>query len=240
MSASRDLYSNYKTLVVDDSQEAVDLITLMLQGVGMRVVTATSGRDALRATYQHRPDAILLDIMMPEMDGFTTGQRLREISDAPIIMVTAKDQIEDMLRAFELGADDYVVKPFEKRELIARIYACIRRAHNAAQQDGLIILSNGDLVVDPARFRALVYQREVRLTRTEFDLLLYLAKNRDRVLTHEMILAAVWGDDADVRKDTLKQFMFTLRAKIEPDPRRPRWLVTEHGVGYSLISTSRS
>jgi two-component system KDP operon response regulator KdpE len=227
-----------KVLVVDDNQDHIDLLRMILERAGMRVIEANSGLEALRATFNHHPDVILLDIMMPGMDGFTTSQRLRELSDTPILIVSAKSQTDDITRAFELGADDYVVKPYEARELLARLQACARRSPNNSntEEESPIMLGNGDLVIDPARHRTTVRQLEIKLTKTEFELLLYLARNRGRVLTHAMIMEAVWGQDAYVSKGTLKQFMLSLRKKIEQDPNSPQWLVNEHGIGYALIA----
>jgi two-component system, OmpR family, KDP operon response regulator KdpE len=225
-----------RVLVVDDSQDQIDALTGILTSKGIDVISANSGLEAIRATFNHRPDAILLDLMMPDMDGFTTSQRLRELTDTPIVVVSSRFHIDDITRAFDAGADDYVTKPFDIRELVARIFACLRRAPAQAPEDGVISLYNGDLVVDPYRHRVMIRQQESKLTRTEFELLHYLAQNRGRVLTHGMILDAVWGQDAYVTKDTLKQFILSLRKKIETNPNNPQWLVTEHGVGYALAS----
>jgi two-component system KDP operon response regulator KdpE len=225
-----------KILVVDDDPRQVDLLTRVLEGKGLKVLPANTGLEAIRATFNHRPDAILLDLTMPDMDGFATSQRLRELTDTPIVVVSARTDIDDITRAFEAGADDYVSKPFDIRELVARIFACLRRAVGPTPDEGVISLYNGDLVVDTFRHRVLIRQNERRLTRTEFELLHYLAQNRGRVLTHSMILDAVWGQEAYVTKDTLKQFILSLRKKIEPNPNKPQWLMTEHGVGYALAS----
>ena len=227
--------NNLKALVVDDTYEAAEVLKVLLERGGARVITAYSGAEALRATFQHRPDVVLLDIMMPEMDGFTTCQRLRELSDVPIIIVSALGQIEDITKALKLGADDYLVKPYDGQELLARVQACLRRAPKKAEAEAFVVLGNGELVIDTDRHRVLVRQHEVRLTKTEFNLLHYLALNRGRVLTYGMILEAVWGNDAEVNWDTLKQFVLSLRKKIERDPRNPRWLVNERGVGYALV-----
>jgi two-component system KDP operon response regulator KdpE len=199
-------------------------------------MTAGSGLQAIRANYDGRPDIILLDLMMPEMDGYTAIQRLRELSDVPILIISAKTQPADIARAFELGADDYITKPYEQWELIARIQAALRRAGSIDNDEEFISLGNGDMVVDLLRHRVMVKQGEVKLTKTEFELLVYLARNRGRVLDHGMILDAVWGTDSEVSKDTLKQFILSLRKKIEEDPVQPRWIVNEHGIGYSLAS----
>jgi DNA-binding response OmpR family regulator len=225
-----------KVLVVDDSPEQVQAVTRLLESKGLQVMSAGTGLEAIRAAFNYRPDVILLDLSMPEMDGFTASQRLRELTDTPILVVSARSHIDDVTRAFDVGADDYLTKPFDARELVARIFACLRRTAAPAQEDGIISLYHGDLVVDPFRHRVLIRQRESKLTRTEFELLHYLAQNRGRVLTHSMILDAVWGQDAYVTKDTLKQFILSLRKKIEPNPTAPEWLVTEHGVGYALAN----
>jgi DNA-binding response OmpR family regulator len=224
-----------KVLIVDDNEDTVKLLRLTLEKAGMAVISANTGLEAIRANYSHRPDLILLDLMMPEMDGYTTTQRLREISDVPILILSAKAQTVDITKAFELGADDYVSKPYDCWELVARIQAAIRRIGSVANdEDEIISLGNGDFVIDLARHRVLIQEREVKLTRTEFELLVYLARNRGRVLKHNMILEEVWGHDTGVGKDTLKQFVLSLRKKIEEDPGEPRWIINEHGVGYSL------
>jgi two-component system KDP operon response regulator KdpE len=225
-----------KVLIVDDDPIQIDVLKRVLEGKGLQTLAATSGLEAIRATFNHRPDVVLLDLTMPDMDGFAATQRLRELTETPIVVVSARTHIDDVTRAFECGADDYLTKPFDVRELVARIFACLRRAAGPAPEEGVISLYNGDLVVDPYRHRVLIRQRESRLTRTEFELLHYLAQNRGRVLTHGMILDAVWGQEAYVTKDTLKQFILSLRKKIEPNPTQPQWLVTEHGVGYALAN----
>jgi DNA-binding response OmpR family regulator len=225
-----------KILVVDDNCEQLELLCRILQGKGLQVLQAGSGLEAIRMTFNHRPDAILMDLSMPDMDGFTASQRLRELTDTPIVVVSARSHIDDITRAFEAGADDYITKPYDARELVARIFACLRRVVGPTAEEGVISLYNGDLVVDTFRHRVLIRQNEQRLTRTEFELLHYLAQNRGRVLTHSMILDAVWGQEAYVTKDTLKQFILSLRKKIEPNPNKPQWLMTEHGVGYALAN----
>jgi DNA-binding response OmpR family regulator len=158
-----------KVLIVDDDPNQVEALSRILAGKGLTVLTACTGLDAIRATFNHRPDVILLDLSMPDMDGFTAAQRLRELTDTPIVVVSARTHIDDVTRAFECGADDYLSKPFDVRELVARLFACLRRAVGPAQEEGVISLYNGDLVVDPYRHRVLIRQNERKLTRTESE-----------------------------------------------------------------------
>jgi two-component system, OmpR family, KDP operon response regulator KdpE len=222
-------------LVVDDDENTVRLLKFTLERAGARVLSATSGPQALRLTFEHRPDVILLDIRMPEMDGLTFCQRLRDLSDVPIIMITALNGSEYVTGAFAVGADDYVLKPFDTAELLARIQVCLRRVSKAPQAEDNLVLGQGALIIDLCRHSVWVRGTEVHLTRTEFDLLVYMARNRRRVLTHSMLMAAIRGDELVVGHDSLKQFIGTLRRKIELDVRHPQWLLSEHGVGYVLV-----
>jgi two-component system KDP operon response regulator KdpE len=222
-------------LVVDDQDNSTAILKLALERYGARVITADSGARALRQTFEHRPDVILLDIAMPEVDGFTVCQRLRDLSDMPIIMLTAYDHPEQVTRAFACGADDYVTKPFELTELTARIQACLRRAPKGTGALDNLVLGQGELIIDLARHRVWVRQQDVHLTKTEFDLLVYLARHHGRVLTHAQLRAAIAIDDSPIAQTSLKQFVSGLRKKIEPYPSSPKWLISEHGVGYSLV-----
>ena len=222
-------------LVVDDDENTLDLLKLALERAGARVLTANLGSQALRQTFEYRPDLVLLDISMPDVDGYTVCQRLRDLSDMPIIMVTAFDAPEYITRAFASGADDYVTKPYDTAELTARIQACLRRAPKDTGSLDTLALGKGELIIDIRRHRVWVRQEDVHLTRTEFDLLLYLARNRGRVLTHAQIRAAIAVEDSPTGQASLKQFVSGLRKKIELDVRNPRWLISEHGVGYALM-----
>ena len=227
--------SSATVLVVDDDEATVRLLSMMLERSGARALPATSGPQALRQAFQYHPDAVLLDINMPGLDGLLVCQRLRDLSDVPIIIVSALSSTEKVTAAFAVGADDFVGKPFEISELLARVQACLRRAPQTAGTQDSLALANGDLVIDLRRHNVWVRQQDIHLTRTEFDLLVYLARNRGRVLTHAMLKSTIWGEESAVGHDSLKQFIGTLRRKIELDPRHPQWLVSEHGVGYSLL-----
>jgi len=222
-------------LVVDDEEATVTLLKLSLERAGARVLPAYSGSQALRQTFDHRPDVVLLDILMPDVDGFTVCQRLRDLSDIPIIMVTAISGTENLTRAFTAGADDYVTKPYDMGELLVRIQACLRRAPSVLEAEDSLVFGKGELIIDLQRHRVWVRQQAIHLTKTEFDLLVYLARNHGRVLTHAMIRTALSIVDSPAGQARLKQFISGLRRKIEADPQNSRWLVSEHGVGYALI-----
>ena len=153
-------------------------------------------------------------------------------------MVTAFAHIDNVTSSFAAGVDDFIGKPFDNGELLARVQACLRRVRNGGEKEDSLILAKGELVIDLRRHNVLVRQHEMHLTRTEFDLLVYMARNRGRILPHSMLKAAIWGDEAAVGHDSLKQFIGALRKKIELDPRKPQWLVSEHGVGYILLLDS--
>jgi len=172
---------------------------------------------------------------MPEMDGFTVCQRLRDLSEVPIIMITAYDDVDNVTNAFAVGVDDFVAKPFDTSELLARVQACLRRVPKNAETDESIVLGKGDLVIDLRRHCIWIRQQTIHLTRTEFELLVYMARNRGRILTHDILKTAIWGDADGIGHDSLKQFIGALRKKIELDARHPQWLVSEHGVGYALL-----
>jgi two-component system KDP operon response regulator KdpE len=223
-----------KVLAVDDDEATLTLLTLMLQSTGAQVFTATSGPQALRLAFDRHPDVVLLDLLMPEMDGLSVCQRLRDLSDMPIIMVTALNDSARVTSAFALGADDYIIKPFETPEFLARIQACLRRGPKSATCDDCLVLGQGELIIDIRRHSVWARQREIHLTRTEFDLLVCMARNRGRVLSHAMLMETIYSTDCADGRDSLKQFICALRRKIESDPRHPQWLVNEHGIGYML------
>src|SRR5258708_1660025 len=198
-------------LVVDDDEDIGQLLKLALERAGTQVALATSGPHALRLAFEHRPDIILLDINMPEMDGLTVCRRLREFSDVTIIIITALPEADYVTSAFAAGADDYVMKPLDISELLIRVQACLRRASKATENEDSLILGEGDLVIDLRRHSISVRQQAVHLTRTEFDLLMYLARNRGQVLTHAMLTAAIWGGNEVVGHDSLKQSIMARR-----------------------------
>jgi len=217
-----------RILIVEDDPAIVELIKYHLEKEGHATLLAQDGRAALEAFDMHRPDLVLLDLMLPELSGFEVCRRIRKSSKAPIIMLTAKDQEDDRVRGFELGADDYVTKPFSPRELLARINAVLRRS----RPDEVEALVSGDLHVDLKRRRVTFQGREIELTPKEFDLLTLLMTRRGEPIDRDRLLEEVWGYEAAGGSRTLDVHIRRLRQKIGDDPQAPRFIETVHGVGY--------
>jgi DNA-binding response OmpR family regulator len=227
--------AGHTILVVDDDPRMLRLLRLNLERAGYRVATEGDGGAALDRVDLERPDLILLDVMMPAMDGFTFLARLREFSALPVILLTAKGEERDKVQGLDLGADDYLTKPFGPAELLARVRAVLRRKAQPAEATPSI-LSIGDLTIDLARRRVVRQGAEIHLTPTEYKLLRELATNRGKVLLHGELLARVWGPEYRDEVDYLWTYVRYLRHKIEPDPAHPRYLLSEPGVGYVLAS----
>ncbi len=225
-----------KILVVDDAKETTWLLDRILTDAGYEIETASNGVEGLRQAYAFRPDLILLDVMMPDMDGWTMLSRLREFSDVPVILLTAVGDELDKVHGLDLGADDYLTKPFGMEELKARIRATLRRVASlpSATEDHVLRFDNGHLVIDPSRHQVTVGGQAVDLTPTEYKLLLYLAYNAGRVLTFDQILDNVWGPGYEDSTTNIKVYVWCLRRKIEADPNNPRYILTRRGAGYYL------
>ncbi|HHP9033109.1 TPA: response regulator YycF [Listeria monocytogenes] len=227
-----------KILVVDDEKPIADIVKFNLNKEGFDVYCAYDGDEALELVEEVQPDLILLDIMLPGRDGIEVCREVRKKYDMPIIMVTAKDSEIDKIIGLELGADDYVTKPFSNRELIARVKANLRRhsqvSSNAAEEEENSELEIGSLIIHPDAYVASKRGETIELTHREFELLHYLAKHMGQVMTREHLLQTVWGYDyfGDVR--TVDVTVRRLREKIEDNPSHPAWLVTRRGVGYYL------
>lgn len=221
-------------LVIDDDPDLRLMLKAQLERKTYRVVLASSGRDGLQKAYQARPDLIILDIMMPGMDGWEVCQRLRELSSVPIIMLTARNMKGDVVKGLESGADDYLTKPFGGAELDARIQAVLRRSGNSngMGRSRSSFYSNGYLTIDFDRRIVRVRGETVDLTPTEFKLLSCLVRNEGRVLPHRYLLTEVWGPEYADEVDYVKLYIRYLRLKIEEDPREPVYIQTEWGVGY--------
>ncbi len=218
-------------LVIDDDREFVELLRRRLEGAGYRVVAALDGETGLRMLESARPDLVILDIMMPGMDGWEVCRRIRQISTVPILMLTAKGMTPDVVHGLELGADDYVTKPFQADVLLARIRALLRRtASRALPEQG--VYRCGEIVLDLDQHTVTVAGRPVQLTPLEFRLLSVMMRNAGRLLPHRYLLTQVWGPEYAEDIDNLKLYIHYLRQKIEPDPRHPRYILTEWGIGY--------
>ena len=217
-------------LVVDDEPKIVQLARDYLEHAGFGVVTARDGREALQAVRQHHPDLVVLDLGLPELDGLDVTRTLRRDSNLPIVMLTARDDELDKLLGLELGADDYLTKPFSPRELVARVRAVLRRSEIAPEKTDVV--RAGDVVLDVPRMRTEVAGRTVELTPTEFQLLATLARRPGRIFTRGQLLDEVRGVTFESYERAIDTHIKNLRRKIEPDPRQPRYLLTVYGVGY--------
>lgn len=223
-----------RILIVDDDLTLVELLSHSLEKAGYRVLSATNGIDGLQMVYKNKVDLIILDVMMPRMDGWETCSRIREISDVPIIMLTAKDEEADTLKGFQCGADDYVTKPFSFAELTARVKAILQRARKAPPDRQRRVYVFDELVVDGDKSQVTVRGKPVSLTPTEFQLLLTLAANAGRILSHEQLLSQVWGPEYVGEAGYVKRYIWYLRQKIEDEPSNPQYILTERGFGYKL------
>jgi DNA-binding response OmpR family regulator len=220
-----------RVLVVDDEPRIVQLVRDYLERAGFAVSTARDGREALMRARQDRPDLILLDLGLPELDGLEVTRRLRRDSGVPIIMLTARDDETEKVVGLELGADDYVTKPFSPRELTARVRAVLRRHAGASDAE---LIRAGDLVLDVPRLRVEVAGRAVSLTGTEFQLLTAMARQPGRVFTRSQLLDAIHGVAFESYERAIDAHVKNIRRKIEPNARAPRYLLTVYGVGYRL------
>ncbi len=229
-----------KILVVDDAPEVIEAVTVSfnLQWRETEVLGAYDGESALDMVEQEHPDLVLLDIAMPGIDGYETLRRLRGFSDIPVIMLTAKDSVLDKVKGLELGADDYVTKPFDHLELLARVKAVLRRLDMPQPVSRAPSFACGDLSVEFASRQVRLKGELVELTPIEYKLLYHLVRNAGRVLPHDTLLAKVWGREYTEEIDYLRVYIRRLRLKLEQDPERPRYIVTERGVGYRFQDTA--
>jgi two-component system KDP operon response regulator KdpE len=221
-----------RILVVDDEPGLRELVRINLEHEGFAVFQAENGVQALSAVQEHQPDLVIMDVMMPEMDGWEACRKLREFSTVPVLMLTARVQSQDIVTGLDTGADDYLVKPFNMDELMERVRALLRRVPSPNRP---VTAANSEIVIDKQKREVLVRGEPVDLTPTEYDLLLMLAENAGTVLEHEALLRNVWGQEYTKDNDYLKVYIWHLRRKIEQDPRDPKLLLTEWGVGYRLV-----
>lgn len=228
--------SKQQILVVDDEPKLVRLVWEVLTATGFDVIATSNGREAVQQVALEMPDLVLLDIVLADdLDGYEVARQVREFSDVPIIMLTARVEEADLLRGFDAGADDYITKPFSAKELLARVRAVLKRSSHeeAGAEIGSEILC-GDLQIDLARRRVIKGGEVIHLTRTEFNLLRELAIHRNQVLLHDQLLVAVWGAEYRNDLDYLRAYIRYLRRKLETDPKNPEHIITQQGVGYML------
>lgn len=221
-------------IVVEDEPDIREVVSLYLQRAGYSVDTYADGLSALDAFSQQLPELVILDVMLPGMDGFTLTRHLRERSNVPIILLTSRREEYDRIAGLELGADDYVVKPFSPQELVSRVRAVLRRTHATSENNVEKILTLGDLIVDPQKRLVTLDGREITLTAKEFDMLYHLARHPRQVFTRDQLLESIWGMSEFIDPGTVTVHIRRLREKIEKDPAAPLRLITVWGVGYKL------
>jgi DNA-binding response OmpR family regulator len=223
---------NLTILVVDDEPRLIDLIHLNLELEGFHVLEAANGHEALERLKEDLPDLIILDVMMPEMDGFETLKRIREVSTVPVMMLTVRQEEGDRIRGLDLGADDYLTKPFSPRELLSRTKALLRRSFMPSPTRKTEIIVDDELTIDFNKREVWVRGEKVNLRPTEYRLLYHLVNNAGRLLTHETLLSKVWGHEYRDEAHYLRLYITYLRQKIERDPAHPKYILTERGLGY--------
>jgi two-component system KDP operon response regulator KdpE len=224
-------------LIVDDEARMRRFMQMNLELEGYRVIEASNGLEAIDRVREHLPDLVLLDVMMPEVDGFEALSIIRETSNVPVIILTVRDDEDDKVKGLGLGADDYVTKPFSPRELSSRIQAVLRRTELAspASSGRALIVVDDYLQIDFDRRVVIVGGAEIKLRPTEYRLLYHLVNNAGRTLSHEMILSKVWGYEYRDESQYVRLYITYLRQKIEPDPSNPKYILTERGIGYSFV-----
>jgi len=220
-----------RVLVVDDERAIRRYLHAALNAQGYTVYEASQGQEALNAVVTDRPDLIILDLGLPDIDGVEVTRRLREWTHIPILILSVREQESDKIAALDAGADDYLTKPFSSGELMARMRVALRRSMQTSSEP---VFETGDLKVDLAHREVLIRGQEILLTPTEYDLLRVLVQNAGKVLTHRQLLRQVWGSAYEAEAHLLRVNMSNLRRKIEPDPTRPHYILTEPGVGYRL------
>jgi two-component system KDP operon response regulator KdpE len=227
------LEGQLKILIVDDEPRVINLVREILLATGFGVSAACSGESAIELAALEQPDLILLDIILPgALDGYEVAKRLREFSNVPIIMLTAKVREIDMLHGFEVGADDYITKPFSSKELLARVQAVLKRSKVEKEQKTNSEIVFGDLTINFARREVLIDGREIYLTPTEYNLLYELATHPNQVLFHDYLLTKVWGSEYRDDVDYLRSYIHYLRKKLEMDSSNPKLIISSPGVGY--------
>ena len=224
-----------KILVIDDEEPTVQLIAMLLERRGFEVIKAYRAEEGLRKAYRHQPELVLLDIMMPDMDGWDVCKRLREMSDVPIIFLTARSDVKDVVKGLEMGADDYVVKPYDNDELVARVRAHLRRSPRPNMSEELMF-NNGDFRINFMNREVWVNNELKHLTPKEFNLLAILVRNAGRVVTRTELVTQAWGEEYGDAIDSLKLYVHYLRQKLEVNAQQPEYILTSRGVGYRFVN----
>ena len=221
-----------KLLIIDDDQKLLDALVLYFRKEGYQVFTAKEGSQGLHQLYQFHPDLVILDIMLPHIDGWEVCERIRKMTNVPIIMLTARGQEASRVKGLVMGADDYVAKPFSLRELAARVEAVLRRSLGVQEQSDDVLYADGYLVIDAGRMEARCAGKVLNLTATERRVLVFLARNPGRLLTPRQILVGIWGSEYADEVNYVRLYIWRLRQKLEPVPDKPRYILTEYGMGY--------
>lgn len=235
-----DSFKNRVILVVDDEERMARFIRLNLEHDGFQVVEAYRGLEAIQKLRDVMPDMILLDVMLPDMDGFEVLKLVREISQVPVIMLTAKGEEDDRVRGLELGADDYVTKPFSPRELVSRVRAVLRRTESAGFVSRDVYQIDDRLKIDFGRREVWLEGKLVKLRPTEYRLLYHLVQNAGWVMTYDQLLSKVWGYEYRDEPHYVRLYVNYLRQKLEEDPANPKYILTERGVGYRFVDFHRT
>ncbi len=235
-----DSFKNRVILVVDDEERMARFIRLNLEHDGFQVVEAYRGMEAVQKLRDVMPDMILLDVMLPDMDGFEVLKLVREISQVPVIMLTAKGEEDDRVRGLELGADDYVTKPFSPRELVSRVRAVLRRTESAGFVSRDVYQIDDRLKIDFGRREVWLEGKLVKLRPTEYRLLYHLVQNAGWVMTYDQLLSKVWGYEYRDEPHYVRLYVNYLRQKLEEDPANPKYILTERGVGYRFVDFHRA
>jgi two-component system KDP operon response regulator KdpE len=222
-----------RILVIDDEKQIRRMLKAALSGYGYDIAEASSGHEGLNQTAIFHPDLIILDLGLPDLDGIEVIKRLREWTQIPIIILSVREHEDDKIKALDVGADDYVTKPFSMGELLARIRVALR---HVAKSEDEPILTFGELTVDLAHRNVILKGEDVKLTPTEYEILKYLALQAGRVVTHGQLLRAIWGPNYQEETQYLRVYIGQLRRKIEADPSQPTYIITEPGVGYRLVT----
>ena len=226
-------------LIADDEARMRRFMQMNLDLEGYRIIEASNGLEAINRVREDLPDLVLLDVMMPELDGFEALRIIRENFTVPVIMLTVRDDEADKVKGLELGADDYVTKPFSPRELASRIKAVLRRTEMDSPSDKSLVVIDDYLQIDLNQRKVFVAGKEVKLRPTEYRLLYHLVSNAGRTLPHEIILAKVWGYEYRDESQYVRLYITYLRQKIEPDPGNPKYILTERGIGYRFVDFDR-